>query len=338
MRKILAVLALSLLASVSYAQDSNTFWPPLPGSTMNGPLLLPQGTSGAPAIAPSAWPTTGIYFQGQFGAGYFSSVGNIVASWGPTGFGVGQGFAVGWGGDTFLYRDAAATLGLRNGGTSGTPVPQAFKIYNFCDGASCATGYQRASMEYVGNVFKIDVEWAGTGTDHYFAYTFNGSGGYAFTQTNFNPGNDVSDLGQVGAFWKTLNLARSIQGSKSKALTDAGAAVSIWRVAVPTNGYAGGDVIFTANSTDGTNRLTTTGRVTFAGADTGGTVTCGIGAPYALATAYRRANTLVCTFTAVTSTTNCDIQVTCTDNLAAAQTMAIESRLDMPTPNTITPQ
>jgi hypothetical protein len=37
----------------------------------------------------------------------------------------------------------------------------------------------------------------------------------------------------------------------------------------------------------------------------------------------------------VTATTNCDIQVTCTDNLAGTQTMAIESRLDMPTPNTV---
>jgi hypothetical protein len=139
----------------------------------------------------------------------------------------------------------------------------------------------------------------------------------------------------VGQAFRSLILNRSIQGSKSKTLTDAGAAVSIWRIAVPTNGYAGGDTIFTANSTDGTNRLTTTGRVTFAGADTGGTVTCGIGTPYGLVTAYRRANTLVCTFTAVTATTNCDVQVTCTDDLAGAQTMVIESRLDMPTPNTV---
>jgi len=181
-------------------------------------------------------------------------------------------------------------------------------------------------------------EKAGTGLDRAITFSTSGitylMGSIAFYSSNA----DTVSAGYSAYPFTHGYFSRSLQGSKSKTLTDAGAAVSIWRIAVPTNGYAGGDTIFTANSTDGTNRLTTTGRVTFAGADTGGTVTCGIGTPYGLVTAYRRANTLVCTFTAVTSTTNCDIQVTCTDNLAGTQTMAIESRLDMPAPNPVTPQ
>ena len=130
-----------------------------------------------------------------------------------------------------------------------------------------------------------------------------------------------------------------LQGKKSKTLTDAAAAVSFVRIAVPTNGYIGGKVIATANSTDGTNRLTTTSEWYFAGADTAGTVTCGapsaVGTP---ATAYRRGNTLVCTMTSVTSTTNCDLQITCTDDLAGDQTPIFGWRLDMPSAATVTPQ
>lgn len=148
---------------------------------------------------------------------------------------------------------------------------------------------------------------------------------------------DITSIGDSAVGVSKLYLRRLIQGSKSKSLTDAAAAVSVVRIAVATNGYIGGKMIWTANSTDATDRLTTSGEVTFAGADTAGTVTCGIGAPYGLVTAYRRGNTLLCTFTAVTSTTNCDIQVTCTDNLAGSQTMAIEWRLDMPTISVVNP-
>ena len=172
--------------------------------------------------------------------------------------------------------------------------------------------------------------------------TYYGAGSASFSAygSAINPAvSDGRTLGDSAALWQSLALSRSIQGSKAKSLTDAAAAVSFTRIAVPTNGYIGGELIYTANSTDGTNRLTTTGRYNFAGADTAGTVTCGtpnaVGTP---ATAYRRANTLVCAVTAVTSTTNCDLQVTCTDNLAGTQTVTFEYRLDMPSPATVSPQ
>lgn len=133
---------------------------------------------------------------------------------------------------------------------------------------------------------------------------------------------------------------RSLQGSVSKTLTDAAAAVSFVRIAVATNGYIGGKVIWTANSTDGTDRLATTGEWLFSAADTAGTVTCNAAAAAVStpSTAYRRGNTLVCTITGATSTTNCDLQVTCTDNKAGDQTPTFEWRLDMPSAATVTPQ
>lgn len=241
-----------------------------------------------------------------------------------------------------LMSDGANTFALQNGTSA-----QALNIYNtFTDGSN----YERATLTWssIANRFRLMTEKAGSGSSRDIQiYSLGslllnagaGAGWTVDTSGFFIPSTtDTIDIGSTSQVSRNLYLSRSTQGSKSKSLTDAGAAVSIWRIAVPTNGYAGGDLIFTANSTDGTDRLATTGRVTFSGADTAGTVTCGIGTPYGISTAYRRANTLVCTFTAVTSTTNCDVQVTCTDNKAAAQTMTIESRLDMPAANTVTPQ
>jgi len=239
---------------------------------------------------------------------------------------------------------------LVNGGTAGTPVPQTFNVYNFCDGLNCATGYERLRIGSSGTgSVEIFTEKAGTGGSRVLSiqsgsYLSLGGGGGTYVAF-FDNGNfyksttDTGTIGQAANLWSNGYFSRAIQGSRSKTLTDAAAAVSFVRIAVPTNGYIGGKVIATANSTDGTNRLTTTSEWYFAGADTGGTVTCGapsaIGTP---ATAYRRANTLVCTMTAVTSTTNCDLQITCTDNLAGDQTPIFEWRLDMPSPATVTPQ
>ena len=334
------LLTLLLLVGTSElrAQSSVSFLPngSLTGVTSTGtstvfstPILLPDGTAAAPSLAFSGNPSTGIYRtaapsisfsiagvqQFQFTNGQIwmpSNTANLV-------FGAAA--------DLYVYRDAANTLALRNG-----TAAQTFNIYNTYTDAS---NYERGALYWNSNVLTLASQALGTGGARNIR--IDSSNDNIILDTITADASDGRDIGSA-VLWRNLYLSRSIQGSKSKSLTDAGAAVSIWRIAVPTNGYAGGKVIFTANSTDGTDRLTTTGEVTFAGADTAGTVTCGIGTPYGLVTAYRRANTLLCTFTAVTSTTNCDIQVTCTDNLAGAQTMAIESRLDMPTPNTVTPQ
>ena len=347
------LLTLLLLVGTSElrAQSSVSFLPngSLTGVTSTGtstvfsnPILLPDGTADAPALAFSGGPTYGLY---RYSTSYLSAstalLGIIVRPASSAGVGIlttgvqlGSTAALSFTSntpfstaDTTLVRDAANTLALRNG-----TAAQTFNIYNTYTDAS---NYERGALYWNSNVLTLASQALGTGGARNIR--IDSSNDNIILDTITADASDGRDIGSA-VLWRNLYLSRSIQGSKSKSLTDAGAAVSIWRIAVPTNGYAGGKVIFTANSTDGTDRLTTTGEVTFAGADTAGTVTCGIGTPYGLVTAYRRANTLLCTFTAVTSTTNCDIQVTCTDNKAGTQTMAIESRLDMPAPNTVTPQ
>jgi hypothetical protein len=232
------------------------------------------------------------------------------------------------------FGDAEVRGALRVRGTIAAP---SLVLPNTDDGLG---NYERIEHGWGGNVYRLNVTSGGAGQAREVIFSWNGVTGYAAASTTFYPApTDTRTLGISTNLWKDIYLSRSIQGSKPKSLTDAGAAVSIERVAVPTNGYAGMLTSFTANSTDGTNRLTTTGLVSWAGADTAGTPTCGTPVVVGLSTAYKRANTLVCTFTTAVSTTNCDLQVTCTDNMAGVQTMTIEHFIvSMPAPNTYTPQ
>jgi len=65
--------------------------------------------------------------------------------------------------DTILTRDAANTLALRNGGTSGTPVPQTFRVYAFYADASNYKRLALLSSPYGDNRVEIKAESAGTG-------------------------------------------------------------------------------------------------------------------------------------------------------------------------------
>jgi hypothetical protein len=184
---------------------------------------------------------------------------------------------------------------------------------------------------------------AQTGTGIYFAntsikFTLNGNAQLSLdTNVLYPTTSDVASLGGNANLWTNLYLTRSIQGSKSKTLTDAAGAVSFVRIAVPTNGAIGGRVQWVATSTDGASMLATSGEEFFAGVDKAGTVTCGVGAALGTATAYSVGQTLVCTVTAATSTTNCDLQVTCTNNTAGDQAPVFNYRLDMPIIATVTP-
>ena len=64
--------------------------------------------------------------------------------------------------DTILARDSANTLALRNGGTAGTPAPNAFRVYNYTDAG--LTNFERGFMRWNSNVLEIGTEAGGTGT------------------------------------------------------------------------------------------------------------------------------------------------------------------------------
>jgi hypothetical protein len=89
-----------------------------------------------------------------------------------TTFNFGSSFAVGWNGDTYLNRDAANTLALRNGGTAGTPVPQNFRVYNYTDAG--LTNFERGFMRWNSNFLEIGTEAGGTGTVRNLAINVGG--------------------------------------------------------------------------------------------------------------------------------------------------------------------
>lgn len=191
-----------------------------------------------------------------------------------------------------------------------------------------------------GAAFASDVDtgigWGGSGI---LAFRGNGTLITQLSSSGLIGGaSDTFDFGSTFNYWRSLYLSRGIQGAKTKALTDAAAAVSVWSCAIPTSDYLGGDLIWSAKSTDATDFRLTQGTIRFAGINKAGTTTCTIGVIGTDLTASSNGNTLVCTWTNVASTTNCLLSATCTDNTGGSQTMVMNSRLNMPIPQTCTPQ
>lgn len=355
MRRLMMLFLLVLAPELALAQQ-RTYIPPqigaTPGSpgsfTLTGPLLLSNGTAAAPSLAFASDPTTGIHWpsanQLSFDFAGFAMVGISAGSLQMRSDKVisFSGDANPFGSqDVVLRRDAANTLALRNAGTAGTPVPQTLNVYKYCDGAACATGYERASFGWAGSIATFNVSNAGTGSERYFAFVYNGTGGYAFTRLNFNPVNDTSDIGQNGAFWKTAYLSRSIQGSKSKALVEA-TPTSPVRISVPQTAlanYGGGSVGYTVYATDGTDSQSLVGDVRFAMVNKAGAETCTpgeVGTPVLAESA--GGSTLTCTWTCSTAAADTvDLFANCTSSLVQT-TFTVESRGNMQKPNTWTPQ
>jgi hypothetical protein len=213
-----------------------------------------------------------------------------------------------------------ASMFLSQSGTFNTVVGARALYSNVTGASNVALGYMAGQYELGSDSFYVDnQDRTNTAGDKTKALIYGSFGTTA------------------GAQQLTFNVG-AIQGGVSKALTDAAAAASVWRVAVPTNGYAGGKIIWVATSTDATDQLVTSGEQFFAGADKAGTVTCGTGSQVGTATAYTTAKTLICTVTVLTATTNCDIQVTCTNNTAGTQAISFISHLEMSLPNAFSVQ
>jgi hypothetical protein len=129
----------------------------------------------------------------------------------------------------------------------------------------------------------------------------------------------------------TVLTQNSIAGGKTKSLTDAAAATPYVTVAVPTNGWVAGELVWAATSVSGADQLVTTGRIRFAGATTNVTPVCTVGVIGTdLAAVSAGVNTLVCTWTNVVAAQTCALSVTCTNDLAGTQAITMNGRLDMP--------
>lgn len=126
------------------------------------------GTAALPALTVGQT-NKGLYSIGANELGI--SVGSAVRVRMTTGtFGLDQSQSIAWGSsgvnsqDLFLVRDAANTLAQRNGGTSGTPVTQAFSLYNwYTDGSNYR--YVQLVGSYTGNNVGVYAHGAGTGAN-----------------------------------------------------------------------------------------------------------------------------------------------------------------------------
>ena len=241
---------------------------------------------------------------------------------------------------------------LVNGGTAGTPVPQTFNVYNFCDGLNCATGYERLRIGSSGTgSVEIFTEKAGTGGSRVLSiqsgsYLSLGGGGGTYVAF-FDNGNfyksttDTGTIGQAANLWSNGYFSRAIQGSKSKALTDATATAFV-RIAIPqtiATNYKGGQVIYEIYCDDDTNQASQAGTVKFTCHNLAGTEACGFGTPDGVTLGDGTVSLAAPTFDATSSAADTiDLRVNSDCTGAAPNTHTIEWRLDMPTTATITPQ
>lgn len=313
------------------------------GGTLTGPLLLPDGSASAPSLAFSGLPGMGIYRSGTTFLMVRPNNDIMFQFWGSSRLDLlsdAAQLSLGEAVDLILARDAANTLAMRN-----STAAQTFNIYNTYTDAS---NYERGAIFWTANQFKIDTQAAGTGTTtrslvlssgNDVSFTPTSGNTYFYSNAVLTP-TDSRDIGNASILAKSLYLTRSIQGSKSKALTES-SATSFTQVAVPQTAganYAAGEVIYTVYATDGTDSQTLQGRVAFSAVNKAGTETCSIGVAYTEVLAVSTASTLTCTHTCVTGLTDAvQIASNCVSSLTQT-TFTIESRLDMPRPNTVTPQ
>lgn len=238
-----------------------------------------------------------------------------------------------------LLATGANTTGVANGGTAGAENPQNLAAYNFCDSNAtlCATGSEYVTLGYnASDQVVLNSAASGTGTVRAMYFAINGTNQIGVGAGYFFPASsDTKDIGASTNLFAVGWMSRGLQGAKTKSLTDAGAAVTFMRVAIASSAYTAGELIYATTSTDATDFRTTTGRIRYAGVNKGGTVTCTVGVVGTDLTASSNGNTLACTWTNVTATTNCDLQVTCTDNTAGTQTMTVYGRHDTPFTSTI---
>lgn len=218
-----------------------------------------------------------------------------------------------------------------------------FSVYNLCAGAGCATGHELGFVAWESNEFRLKTSFAGTGVTRNIGlsslYVFLRGVLSLETETT-----DFTDLGNAVRNFKSAYLSRSIQGSKSKTLTDAAAAVSFVRIAVPQTvgaNYAGGTVVWTAFAADATpHTQSLSGRETFTAVNNAGSEVCTVD-PTAAVTApnANSSGTLACTLScANVAADTVDLQVTCDTSFGTPTAMTFFYRLDMPVPNTVTPQ
>jgi hypothetical protein len=347
LKAFLVLLALVLLPAVASAQPNGYFFPPhwmydptLGALVSPNRILLPDGTAAAPAMGFLSEPATGFYRVGTSSAAYtaagvprylFSGSNFNIISSGSIGF--TSGAVVSTSPDTILTRGAANTLYQKNGAN-----PQTFWLANTDDGAG---NYERGGMWWEANYLRIGtLPKGGTGTDRQICLVAGGVCSWALSAggTLYPATNDTFGVGTAGQQAINFYLSRSIQGSKSAALTD-NVAKAFVRVAVADDDYEGGTILYTAYAEDTATdaRQVTQGEVRVACLNNSGTEACAFSVPAEVSTV--TAGTLPCTFSAASAVADTiDLSATCNTSLAATTTLTFEWRMDLQSTATLTPQ
>ena len=296
-RGLLWVLSLWLVAGTGWGQDFIQY-NPYAGGAVTNPILAPDGSAAAPSYSFSGATNYGMFRSGSR-IGFTAGGTETVALTSGNVFGLHPNMLIGWGAS--VPYSGWDTILLRDAANTlalrNSTAAQRLNIYGTWTDAS---NYTRIGLYGSASGFTLATSEAGTGA---------ASATRGFT---------------------------SIQGSKSKALTDAAAATPFMTVAVPTNGWVGGELGWTATSVSGADQLTTVGRIRFAGATTTTTPVCTVGVIGTdLPAVSAGGNTLVCTWTNVVAAQTCALSVTCTNDLAAAQAITLYGRADMQIPATL---
>lgn len=168
--------------------------------------------------------------------------------------------------------------------------------------------------------------------------SMSGNARWTFNGLSFLPiVSDTNVFGGPGTQLSAMYVSRAISGGRSKSLTDGAVAVTFMSAAIATNGWYAGELGWTATSVSGANQLIANGRVRYWATDTAGTPVCGINKIGTDGEGHSGGvNTLVCTLTNTVVTTNCAVQVTCTNDTAAAQAITFYGRNDSQLTTTLT--
>lgn len=234
-------------------------------------------------------------------------------------------------GTTTLEYEAANTWGIKNGAN-----PQTINLYGTTDGAG---NYERLRIGMAADHVELYGEQGGTGGEVYIAMKPQGASiAWIFQNDYVYPSStDAGFLGSPSYPVRSLYNARSIQGSKSKALTDATATAFV-RLSVADDDYEGCHVIYTAYAEDTATdaRQTRTGGVYVAITNNSGTEAAVFSTGDSAVSV--TAGTFTCTFDGNSASANTiDLRASCDTSLAATTTLTFEYRLDCPSTVTVTP-
>ena len=271
-----------------------------------GPSYFGAGSASAPSISFDSSKNTG-WYQVSATTPCFSSNGTCSVLMNSSGvqirsssyFGFAGSSAADGAADTFIYRDAAGVLGLRNSTTA-----QEMRVYNTY---TSSTDYEAARIYYSSNVLRIESgKGSGGGTYRNLEIRANGfanlifnSSGVQFGATPMPTADLGATMGHSAVKWSDVYVGQSIQGSVSKALTD-NVATNFVKIAVAQGAAVSAEVRFTVKVIDaGLDQQIETGRVAIACINKGGTVTCATPVVYGNSTPLVTAGTLAATVFAV---------------------------------------